>query len=79
MPISNKLRVRHEEEYICMQIICEGVQSIQSGENPKLIEDKLIHLLPNYKREKIAGSDEESGGKGKGKGKAKKGKAKKEE
>ena len=60
-----------------MQIICEGVQSIQSGENPKLIEDKLIHLLPNYKREKIAGSDEESGGKGKGK--AKKGKAKKEE
>ncbi len=79
MPVSNKLRVRHEEEYICMQIICEGVQSIQSGENPKLIEDKLIHLLPNYKREKIAGSDEESGGKGKGKGKAKKGKAKKEE
>ena len=23
MPISNKLRVRHEEEYFCMYIICE--------------------------------------------------------
>lgn len=62
-PISNKLKVRHDEEYICMLIVYEGVQSIQSGENPKLIEDKLIHLLPNYRREKIetldGGSNEE--------------------
>lgn len=62
-PISNKLKVRHDEEYICMLIVYEGVQSIQSGENPKLIEDKLIHLLPNYRSEKIetldGGSNEE--------------------
>lgn len=67
-PISNKLKVRHDEEYICMLIVCEGVQSIQSGENPKLIEDKLIHLLPNYRREKLGdGEDGEGGGKAKGK------------
>ena len=76
-PISNKLKVRHDEEYICMLIICEGVQAIQSGENPKLIEDKLIHLLPNYRREKIIGSgDSDEGG---GKAKAKGGKKKKGE
>ncbi|MEG2037668.1 MAG: MotA/TolQ/ExbB proton channel family protein, partial [Ruthenibacterium sp.] len=43
-PISNKLRVRHDEEYLCMHIICEGVQAIQAGENPNLIQDRLLHL-----------------------------------
>lgn len=63
MPISNKLRVRHDEEFLCMLIVCEGVQAIQSGENPKLIEDKLIHLLPEYRQLAING--EEGGGKAK--------------
>lgn len=71
-PISNKLRVRHDEEFLCMLIICEGVQAIQSGENPKLIEEKLIHLLPEYRQAGIS-QDEEGGGK-----KGKKAKPKKE-
>lgn len=54
MPISNKLKVRHDEEYLCMRIICEGVEAIQAGENPKLIQDKLLHLLPEYKKKKYA-------------------------
>ena len=53
-PISNKLRVRHEEEYLCMRIICEGVEAIQAGENPKLIQDRLLHILPEYKKKKYA-------------------------
>ncbi|NLT64236.1 MAG: motility protein A [Clostridiales bacterium] len=59
IPISNKLRVRHDEEYLCMRIICEGVQSIQAGENPKVIRDKLVHLLPEYRQ---AGLLEDEGG-----------------
>lgn len=46
IPISNKLRVRHEEEMLCKMIICEGVQGIQAGENPKFIESRLSELLP---------------------------------
>lgn len=69
IPISNKLRVRHEEEYLCMQIVYEGVQAIQAGENPKLIREKLVHLLPEYKQ---SGLIEESG-----QGQEKKGKSKK--
>lgn len=53
MPISNKLRVRHEEEYFCMYIICEGIQAIQSGINPNLLYDKLMNILPEYQRKKI--------------------------
>lgn len=67
-PISNKLRVRHEEEYLCMRIICEGVQAIQAGENPKLIEDRLIHILPSYQQKNFgvsADSGEDKGRRGK--------------
>ncbi len=45
-PISNKLKVRHDEEYLCKLIVCEGVQAIQAGDNPRFIEEKLTQLLP---------------------------------
>ena len=38
MPIANKLRMRHEEEYLCMKIVSEGVKGIQAGENQNFIE-----------------------------------------
>lgn len=48
-PISNKLRVRHEEEYLCKVLICEGVEAIQAGENPRFIEEKLQMLVTQPK------------------------------
>lgn len=77
MPISNKLRVRHEEEYLCMSLICEGVQAIQAGENPTLIQERLTRMLPEYQRKKAekAQGDGASDGDGKEK-KTKKGKKK---
>ncbi len=47
-PIANKLKVRHEEEYLCKMIISEGVQAIQDGDNPNFIQEKLTRLLPAY-------------------------------
>ncbi len=58
-PIANKLKVRHEEEYLCKLIISEGVQAIQAGENPRFIEEKLIQLLPKSK--KYAAKQESAG------------------
>lgn len=60
IPMSNKLKVRHEEEYLCKMIIAEGVQSIQAGDNPRFIEEKLTNLIPGVLAKKMAG-----GGKGK--------------
>ena len=51
-PISNKLRIRHEEEYLCKVLICEGVEAIQAGENPKFIQEKLQMLVPKNSKRK---------------------------
>lgn len=53
-PIANKLRVRHEEEYLCKILICEGVEAIQAGENPRFIEEKLQMLVLQEKKGKKA-------------------------
>ena len=49
-PIANKLEARHDEEYMCNLIICEGIQAIQGGENPKFIQDRLVNLLPRHQQ-----------------------------
>ena len=59
-PMANKLKIRHDEEYLCKTIISEGVQAIQDGDNPKFIEEKLIRLLPGSQVSKLmtsGGSD----------------------
>ena len=51
-PIANKLRVRHDEEFLCKILICEGVEAIQAGENPRFIEEKLQMLVIQEKKRK---------------------------
>lgn len=75
-PISNKLRVRHEEEVLCMRIVSEGIEAIQAGENPNLIHERLLHILPDYQQKKLAGKEGGDEG-GEKKGKAPKEKKKK--
>ncbi len=49
-PVANKLGMRHDEEYLCRELICEGVEGIQAGENPKFIEEKLNLLVQQNKK-----------------------------
>ena len=44
--MASKLKARHDEEFLCKQLVLEGVLAIQEGENPKFIEEKLYKLLP---------------------------------
>lgn len=55
-PIANKLKVRHAEEMLCKQMIVEGILSIQSGENPKFIKEKLISYLSEAEKADLAES-----------------------
>ena len=50
-PVANNLRIRDGEEVLCKQIIVEGIMSIQSGENPKALREKLLTYIPQGKRE----------------------------
>ncbi|MHC4660966.1 MAG: motility protein A [Planctomycetota bacterium] len=53
IPIAEKLESRHKEEMLLKEIIIEGVMSIQSGDNPKVVEQKLKIFLPPVMREDI--------------------------
>ena len=57
-PLANKLSIKSSEEILCKEIIIEGIISIQSGENPKLIREKLTSSLQQRLREKdVEGED----------------------
>ena len=68
-PMANNLRLRDEEEVLCKSIILEGVVSIQGGENPKFLREKLMGFMEEKKRD-MEGEGGGGGGKGKKKGKA---------
>lgn len=53
-PMAKKLRIRNDEEFLYKQIIIEGVLSIQAGDNPKYLEEKLLSYLSQAQQNKIA-------------------------
>lgn len=46
LPIADKLGMRSDEELMLKTIIIKGVMSIQSGDNPRIVEQKLKTFLP---------------------------------
>ncbi|UCD63434.1 MAG: flagellar motor protein [Candidatus Zixiibacteriota bacterium] len=45
LPVSDKLRMRHEEEIAHLELIMEGVIWLQSGENPRNIRTRLMAFI----------------------------------
>ncbi len=45
IPVSMKLAVKSEQELLTKEIMVEGLLSIQAGENPRIIEEKLKAFL----------------------------------
>jgi chemotaxis protein MotA len=62
-PIASNLRARDEEEVLCKQIIVEGIMSIQSGENPKFLRERLVTYMDQKQRGEGGGGGEGEGGK----------------
>jgi chemotaxis protein MotA len=46
LPIADKLSQRNNEELMLKTIVIKGVMSIQSGDNPRIVEQKLKTFLP---------------------------------
>lgn len=59
-PIANKLRVNNAAEMQQKEVMIEGLLSIQAGENPRVIEEKLKSFLSP--KDRINNEDEEVGG-----------------
>lgn len=59
-PVSNKLKVDNAAEMMLKEVMIEGLLSIQAGENPRVIEEKLKSFLSPNERE--AASSGEAGG-----------------
>jgi chemotaxis protein MotA len=54
IPMGTKLNFRTNEEMLTKLIMLEGVLSIQAGENPRIVKDKLVSFLPPSDREAIS-------------------------
>lgn len=54
IPIANKLGVRSSEEILLKEVIIEGILSIQAGENPRIVREKLEAFLAPVRRNNIA-------------------------
>lgn len=53
IPIRNKLEDRDADETLVREIMIEGILSIQSGDNPRILEEKLLSFLPPVRREAV--------------------------
>jgi len=58
-PVSNKLKADNSSEMMMKEVMIEGLLSIQAGENPRVIEEKLKSFLAPKDRESAGG---EAGG-----------------
>lgn len=60
IPIASKLEVNNENEMMMKDITLEGILSIQAGENPRVIEEKLKSFLTPAERNNA--TEDEGGG-----------------
>ena len=53
-PIATKLKKKSEDEIMSKEILVEGILSIQAGENPRVIEEKLKSFISPTDRESFS-------------------------
>ena len=58
LPIAGKLKVRSNEEALNKILMLEGILSIQAGENPRIVAEKMKSFLEPSLREKIEKKDD---------------------
>jgi len=54
LPIGNKLRARTAEEVLVREVVVEGILAVQAGDNPRIVEDKLMAFLAPRLRDNLA-------------------------
>lgn len=52
-PIAKKLRIRQDEEELYCSTVIEGILSIQAGENPRYLRERLLTSIKRSQQERI--------------------------
>jgi chemotaxis protein MotA len=61
LPLAGKLATRSEEEMLVKQMIIDGIMAIQSGDSPRIVEEKLRSFLsPTMRRKLDAGKQQQA-------------------
>jgi len=51
IPVGNKLATRSKQETLIRELMIMGILSIQSGDNPRIVEQKLNSFIaPNLRK-----------------------------
>lgn len=53
LPLAGKLETRSREEILNKEMIIDGIMAIQSGDSPRIVEEKLKSFLPPVLRRKV--------------------------
>lgn len=56
-PFANKMKLRSNDEVLLKEVMIEGLLSIQAGENPRVIEEKLKAFLAPSLRRKLSADE----------------------
>jgi chemotaxis protein MotA len=67
LPMGQKLKRKSEEELLLREVMIAGIISIQAGDNPQIVEEKLKSYLSPNVRKQIARGGAKGGGEEKGK------------
>jgi len=54
LPIAGKLRTRSKEEVLVKEMSIQGIISISNGDNPRILEQKLLAFIPPNQRESLS-------------------------
>lgn len=55
LPLAGKLKIKSAEEILLKEVMIEGILSIQAGDNPRIVEEKLKAFLAPRMRKTVKG------------------------
>ncbi len=60
LPLAGKLETRSKEELVIKAMVIEGIMAIQSGDSPRIVEEKLKSFLSPTQRSKVEDAKEKA-------------------
>ncbi len=60
LPLASKLEIRSAEEVLVREMIIDGIMAIQSGDSPRIVEEKLKSFLSPVQRATLEAAKEQA-------------------